>query len=128
GKLAGRLADRLNRGFIMFKKEKNQKLNLKIKDKDIDPGALFIIQRLNDLGYEALVVGGCIRNLVMRQEANDWDVAARATTEEITEVFRDYKVVPVGRKFGTVTLVINHINYQVSTFKRSKSAYGPNIF
>ncbi len=112
----------------MFKKEKNQKLNLKIKDKDIDPGALFIIQRLNDLGYEALVVGGCIRNLVMRQEANDWDVAARATTEEITEVFRDYKVVPVGRKFGTVTLVINHINYQVSTFKRSKSAYGPNIF
>jgi hypothetical protein len=34
----------------MIKKEKNQKFNLKIESKDIDPGALFIVKRLNDLG------------------------------------------------------------------------------
>jgi len=112
----------------MDKKEEIQRLNLKIESKDIDPGALFIIKRLNDLDYEALVVGGCIRNLVMRQEANDWDVTTNATPEEITQAFKDYKVVPVGKKFGTVTVVINHVNYQVSTFKRSKSAGVPNLF
>lgn len=113
---------------MMDKKEEIQRLNLKIESKDIDPGVFFIIKRLNDLDYEALVVGGCIRNLVMRQEANDWDVTTNATPEEITQAFKDYKVVPVGKKFGTVTVVINHINYEVSTFKKNKSAPTPNLF
>ncbi len=103
-------------------------LNLKIKSKDIDPGALFIIKRLNDSGYEALVVGGCIRNLIMGEEARDWDITTKATPEEIFGVFREFKVIPVGKKFGTVTVVINHINYEVSTFKKNKSALTPNLF
>jgi len=111
----------------MIKKEKNHKFNLKIKSKDIDPGALFIIKRLNDSGYESLVVGGCIRNLIMEKEANDWDITTKAAPEEIVEVFRDYKVVPVGKKFGTLTVVINHINYEVSTFKKIKSVPTPNL-
>ena len=112
----------------MIKKEKNQKFNLKIKSKDIDPGTLFITKRLNDSGYEALAVGGCIRNLIMGEEARDWDITTKATPEEIVEVFRDYKVIPVGKKFGTLTVVINHINYEVSTFKKNKSAPTPNLF
>ncbi len=112
----------------MIKKEKNQKFNLKIKSKDIDPRALFIIKRLNDSGYEALVVGGCIRNLIMGEEARDWDIVTKATLEEISEAFKDYKVIPVGKKFGTVTVVINHINYEVSTFKKNTSVQTPNLF
>jgi tRNA nucleotidyltransferase (CCA-adding enzyme) len=112
----------------MIKKEKNQKFDLKIKSKDIDPGTLFIIKRLNDSGYEAFVVGGCIRNLIMGEGARDWDITTKAAPEEIVEVFRDYKVIPVGKKFGTVTVVINHINYDVSTFKKNKSAPTPNLF
>ena len=111
----------------MIKKEKNRKLNLKIESKDIDPGALFITKRLNDSGQEALVVGGCIRNLIMGEEAHDWDITTKAAPEEIVEVFRDYKVVPVGKKFGTVTVVINHINYEVSTFKKDKSISTLNL-
>jgi len=126
--MIGRLIDRLNKGFIMIKKEKNQKFNLKIKSKDIDPGALFIIKRLNDSGYEAFVVGGCIRNLIMGEEAHDWDITTKATPEDISEVFKDYKVIPVGKKFGTLTVVINHINYEISTFKKNKSAPTPNLF
>lgn len=112
----------------MEKKKKDDKLNLKIELEDIDPGALFIIKRLNDSGYEALVVGGCIHNLIMGEEAHDWDITTKAAPEEIVEVFRDYKVVPVGKKFGTLTVVINHINYEVSTFKKNKSAHTPNLF
>jgi tRNA nucleotidyltransferase (CCA-adding enzyme) len=112
----------------MIKKEKNRKFNLKIKSKDIDPGALFIIKKLNDSGYEALVVGGCIRNLIMREEAHDWDITTKATPEEISRAFKEFKVVPVGKKFGTLTVVINHINYEVSAFKKNKSAPTTNLF
>jgi len=112
----------------MIKKEKNQKFNLKIKSKDVDPGALSIIKRLNDSGYEAFMVGGCIRNLIMGEEARDWDITTKAALEEIVEVFRDFKVVPVGKKFGILTVVINHINYEVSTFKKNKTVQTPNLF
>lgn len=112
----------------MSKKEEIQRLNLKIKSIDIDPGALFITKRLNDSGYEALVVGGCIRNLIMGEEARDWDITTNATTNEISRAFKEFKVIPVGKKFGTVTVVINHINYEVSTFKKNKSAPTPNLF
>ena len=111
----------------MIKKEKNQKLNLKIKSKDIDPGALSITKRLNDSGYEALVVGGCIRNLIMGEEAHDWDITTKATPEEISRAFKEFKVIPVGKKFGTLTVVIDHINYEVSTFKKNRSAPTPNL-
>jgi len=122
-----RLIDRLNKGFIMIKKEKNRELNLKIKSKNIDPAALFIIKRLNDSNYEALVVGGCIRNLIMGKEAHDWDITTKATPEEISGVFKEFKVIPVGKKFGTVTVVIEHTNYEVSTFKKNKSVQTPNL-
>ena len=112
----------------MFKKEKNLKLNLKIGIEDIDPVALYIIKRLNDKGFSAFIVGGCIRNLMMREKPYDWDITTRATAEEIADVFKDYKVVQVGRKFGTVTVIINHINYQVSTFKSAKLACTSNLF
>jgi len=111
----------------MIKKEKNRKLNLKIKSKDVNPGASFIIKKLNGSGYEAFMVGGCIRNLIIGEEARDWDITTKAAPEEIVEVFRDYKVIPVGKKFGTLTVVINHINYEVSTFKKGKSVSTLNL-
>jgi len=111
----------------MEKEKKDDKLNLKIKSKDIDPGALFIIKRLNDSGYEALVVGGCIRDLIMGEEAHDWDITTKATAEEISRTFKGFKVIPVGKEFGTLTVVINHINYEVSTFKKNKSVPTPNL-
>lgn len=112
----------------MIKKEENRKLNLKIKSKDIDTRALFIIKRLNDSGYKALAVGGCIRNLIMGEETRDWDITTKATPEEISRAFKEFIVVPTGKKFGTLTVVINHINYEVSTFKKNKSAPTTNLF
>jgi len=111
----------------MEKEKKENRLNLKIELKDIDPGALFITKRLNDSGYEALVVGGCIRNLIMGVEAHDWDITTNATPDEISRVFKEFKVISVGKKFGTVTVVINHVNYEASTFKKNKSAITSNL-
>ena len=111
----------------MEKEKKEDEYNLKIESKDIDPGALSIIKRLNDSSYEAFVVGGCIRNLIMGEVVRDWDITTKAAPEEIVEVFRDDKVIPVGKKFGTLTVIINHINYEVSTFKKNKSVLTSNL-
>ncbi len=118
----------MRRGFVVDKKEEIQRLNLRIKSKNIDPGALFITKRINDSGYEALVVGGCIRNLIMGEKARDWDITTSATPDEISQIFKEFKVIPVGKKFGTLTVVVNHINYEVSTFKKNKPVPTPNLF
>ena len=101
----------------MYKGRRIKELNLKIELEDIDPGALLIVKRLSDSGYEALVVGGCIRNLVMGEEAHDWDITTSATPKEISRAFKGYKVVPVGEKYGTIMVVIKAVNYQVTTFR-----------
>jgi tRNA nucleotidyltransferase (CCA-adding enzyme) len=63
----------------------------------------------------------------MGGEAHDWDITTKATPEEISRAFKEFKVIPVGKKFGTLTVVINHINYEVSTFKKNKSVSTPNL-
>ncbi|HER23523.1 MAG TPA: polynucleotide adenylyltransferase [Candidatus Atribacteria bacterium] len=111
----------------MEKDKKENRLNLKIESQDIDPGALFITRRLNDSGYEALVVGGCIRNLIMGEKAHDWDITTSASADEIFRIFKEFKVIPVGKKFGTVSVVVKQVNYEVSTFKKNKSAIASSL-
>ena len=62
-----------------------------------------IIQKLEAAGFEAFVVGGCVRDLLMNVEPKDWDVTTSAKPEEITKLFPDsfYE-----NKFGTVGVKI----------------------
>jgi len=64
-----------------------------------------------------LVVGGCICNLIMEGEACDWDITTKAISEKIFQIFKEFKVILMDRKFGTVTVVINYVNYKVGTFE-----------
>jgi tRNA nucleotidyltransferase (CCA-adding enzyme) len=63
----------------------------------------------------------------MGEEARDWDITTKAAPEEISRAFKEFKVIPVGKKFGTLTVVIDHINYEVSTFKKNRSVPTPNL-
>lgn len=53
----------------------------------------------------------------MRERANDWDVTIEVKVEEMVKVFKDFKAIPVGKRYGTVTVVVNSVNYQVTTFR-----------
>jgi tRNA nucleotidyltransferase (CCA-adding enzyme) len=53
----------------------------------------------------------------MEGEAYDWDITTQAISEKIFQIFKEFKVILMGRKFGTVTVVINYVNYKVSTFE-----------
>lgn len=89
-------------------------MNLKIP-KDVD----MIINILYQKGYEAYVVGGCVRDSILRKTPNDWDICTSAKPNVIINIFKQIgvKTIPTGLKHGTVTLVINNNNYEVTTYR-----------
>ena len=76
-----------------------------------------IINRLNEHGYEAYVVGGCVRDSILGKTPNDWDICTSATPDKMIEIFADHEVIPTGLQHGTVTVVINRTPYECTTFR-----------
>ena len=81
-----------------------------------------LISRLEQAGFSAYAVGGCVRDTLMGRQPHDWDLCTSATPEEMQEVFRGEHLVETGLKHGTLTVVLNHIPYEVTTF-RTEGAY-----
>lgn len=86
-------------------------------DIKIPKDAESIINRLNEHGYEAYVVGGCVRDSILGRTPNDWDICTSALPDKVIEIFADYEVIPTGLQHGTVTVVINHTPYECTTFR-----------
>ena len=77
----------------------------------------FILNQLNDNGYEAYVVGGCVRDSIMGFAPHDWDVCTSALPEQVIDVFKDYKVIPTGIQHGTVSVVLEDTVYEITTYR-----------
>jgi poly(A) polymerase len=82
--------------------------------------AIEIIRRLREKGHEAYLVGGCVRDLVMKIEPSDYDIATSATPEEIMKMFP--RTSPIGAQFGVVLVIHRGQAFEVATF-RSDEAY-----
>ena len=81
-----------------------------------------IITTLNNAGYEAYLVGGCVRDTVIGIPISDWDITTNATPEQVREVFHENKIIETGIKHGTVTLLIKGESFEITTF-RTDSVY-----
>lgn len=79
-----------------------------------------IISCLEAAGFEAYMVGGCVRDILMGRAPKDWDVTTSARPEEIQGLFEI--TVPTGERHGTVTVIIDGKQAEVTAF-RSESAY-----
>jgi tRNA nucleotidyltransferase (CCA-adding enzyme) len=79
----------------------------------------YIIDTLNEFEYEAYVVGGCVRDSLLKREPKDWDITTNAKPEVVIEIFESlgFKVIPTGIKHGTVTIMINNIGFEVTTYR-----------
>ncbi len=71
-------------------------------------------------GYEAFLVGGFVRDSIMQKNADDADFATNASPEEMLSVFRDYRTLTTGLKHGTVTVIINHKPFEITTYRTEK--------
>lgn len=76
---------------------------------------IHILNTLNQAGYSAYAVGGCVRDMFLNRTPQDWDVTTAAPPEVILSAFA--KTVPTGLKHGTVTVVLGGGQYEVTTFR-----------
>ncbi len=76
-----------------------------------------ILERLGNAGFEAYCVGGCVRDSLMGSSPEDWDITTSALPEETRAVFSDFKTIDTGLKHGTLTVVIDKIPFEITTFR-----------
>ncbi len=74
-----------------------------------------IIHTLNNAGYEAYAVGGCIRDSILNRDPNDWDITTSAKPEIIKGLFR--RTVDTGIEHGTVTVMVGNESFEVTTYR-----------
>ncbi len=72
---------------------------------------------LEQSGFKAYAVGGCVRDSLMGKTPDDWDMTTSSTPKETMEVFKDFRVIPTGLKHGTVTVIIDGNHIEITTMR-----------
>lgn len=75
----------------------------------------YILQTLNAAGYEGYAVGGCVRDVLLGRTPQDWDITTNARPLQVKELFR--RTVDTGLQHGTVTVMLDHVGYEVTTYR-----------
>lgn len=74
-----------------------------------------IIDTLEENGFEAFAVGGCVRDSILARDPKDWDITTSARPEQVKALFR--RTVDTGLKHGTVTVLLGDDQYEVTTYR-----------
>ena len=91
---------------VMDKKE------IRIK---VPPKAQYIIDTITAAGYEAYVVGGCVRDSVLGRKPQDWDITTSAKPDQVKKLF--FRTIDTGLKHGTVTVILERECFEVTTYR-----------
>lgn len=75
----------------------------------------YILSKLGEAGYEAYIVGGCVRDALLEHEPNDWDITTSALPAQVKEIFK--KTFDTGIQHGTVTVLLKEGQYEVTTYR-----------
>lgn len=75
----------------------------------------YIIGKLNQNGYEAFAVGGCVRDTLLGRTPGDWDITTSARPEQVKTLFR--RTIDTGIQHGTVTVMLERTGYEVTTYR-----------
>lgn len=77
----------------------------------------YILQMIEEKGYEAFIVGGCVRDNLLGRTPHDYDICTSATPDVISKIFEKYHVIETGLQHGTLTVMMNHIPFEITTFR-----------
>lgn len=75
------------------------------------------INILNKNGFDAYIVGGCVRDSMLGIEPADWDITTSALPQNIMKCFENYKKIETGLKHGTVTVIIDDMHLEITTYR-----------
>ncbi|MFH0340967.1 MAG: polynucleotide adenylyltransferase PcnB, partial [Chromatiales bacterium] len=87
---------------------------------NIDERALKVLYRLNNAGFQAFLVGGSVRDLLLGREPKDFDVATDALPEQVRELFRNCRL--IGRRFRLAHVHFGRDIIEVATFRGADAA------
>ena len=98
------------------------------KSRQIPDGAVNILKLFNNAKYEAYLVGGCVRDLLLKVKPHDFDICTNATPDEIEKLLKNngYKYHTLGIKFGTITARCDDGEYEITTYRADSKEYSDN--
>lgn len=85
-------------------------INIEVPEK-----AKYIIKTITEAGYEAYVVGGCVRDSILGRNPEDWDITTSAKPEQVKALFR--RTIDTGILHGTVTVMLDKEGFEVTTYR-----------
>ena len=101
---------------------------MKIADKDFDlPKELEVLfEIIADHNGQCRLIGGCVRDCLSNKKPLDFDIATDLLPEKIMQIFKcnGHKVVPIGLEHGTVLVIINHHNFEITTLRKDVECFG----
>jgi len=74
-----------------------------------------IMKKLNEHGYEAYLVGGCVRDMLLNIEPKDYDITTNALPDTVEGIFP--KTIPTGKDYGTISVMVEGEGYEVTTYR-----------
>lgn len=91
-----------------------------------EPATQAVCKALTDAGFQALFVGGCVRNALLGVAVSDIDISTDARPETVSDLAEKagFRAVPTGIDHGTITVVANHIPHEITTFRRDVETDG----
>jgi len=93
---------------------------------DVDKEAVSIVHRLKEAGYDSYIVGGAVRDLLLKKKPKDFDIVSDATPARIKKIFRNSRI--IGRRFKLVHVYFGPRIFEVSTFRSLKNGLTSNTF
>lgn len=80
-----------------------------------------ILKALEDAGFNSYEVGGCVRDGLLNRKNYDVDITTAAKPDEIKEVFKDYKTIDFGARFGTIKVLDGDFEFEITTMRKEGS-------
>lgn len=83
----------------------------------LPPQVEFALNKLTAAGYEAYIVGGCVRDILRGESPSDYDITTSAEPQQTVEVFAGERIIETGLKHGTVTLLKEGMPLEITTYR-----------
>lgn len=94
---------------------------LNLREDFLPKDILKVCEILTNNGFQAYIVGGSIRDIILKKQPKDWDITTNALPSEVMKVFKGLaKIIPTGLKHGTITIIMNGTVIEVTTFRTEK--------
>jgi poly(A) polymerase len=98
----------------------------KINQNDVDPQAAYICEKLNDEGFETYIVGGAVRDLLLKKIPKDFDIASAAPPSKIKRIFGNSRI--IGKRFRLVHIFFGEKIFEIATFRAIDAGGDGNAF